>query len=74
MPQATDEQRDKMGEYFGDRIDDSGPYLFLITQGFKDKDGWWTHPTKKWKEMSQKEKDCLYFLADEWDYAFDFTE
>lgn len=74
MPQASDEQREKMREYFGDSIDDAGPTAFLEAQGFvQNGTGWWTHPTREFRTFTAKECDCLYFLADEWDHGFDFS-
>lgn len=72
MPQATDELRAKMKDYFGDEIDDGGPSMYLTEQGFKlEKGFYWTAPDrlKKWDEMSEKEVDCVCFLCDEWDYG-----
>lgn len=70
MPSASDALRKSMGSYFGDEIDDRGPYKFLIQQGFQfSRGGIITHPTKKWDEMSEKEHDCVWFLCDEWDYG-----
>ena len=73
MPQASDELRSKMAKYFGDPVDDSGPWNFLSNAGFRQKGGWITHPSAYWDSMSEKERDCLQFLADEWDYAYDFS-
>lgn len=72
MPQAADEDRAKMQGYFGDPVSDAGPYKFLAERGFVDKAGWLSKPGVYWEDLSEKEKDCLNFLADEWDYAFDF--
>lgn len=69
MPQASPELRDKMKEYFGDPIDDAGPAKFLASQGFVNGPDWlWRHPEKlKWRDLTQKEKDCVIFLIEEWD-------
>ncbi len=72
MPQASDEQRSKMEEYFGDPVCDAGPWKFLSENGFTENGGWIVKPGTFWDDMSDKEKACLEFLADEWDYAFDF--
>lgn len=40
--------------------------------GFTEHGGWIIKPGAYWDGMSEKEKLCLEFLADEWDYAFDF--
>lgn len=72
MPQASDELRAKMQEHFGDPIDDSGPWQFLAGNGFVEKGGWITKPGTYWDDLSEKEKLALEFLADEWDYAWDF--
>lgn len=72
MPQATDELRAKIAEHFGDPVCDSGPWKFLAKNGFTERAGWITKPGIYWDDLSEKEKLCLEFLADEWDYAFDF--
>lgn len=68
MPQATDEQRAKMKEYFGDSIDDRGPMTYLLGRGFEEERGMWTNP--KMIEVTDKDFDCLNFLVDEWDYCY----
>lgn len=73
MPQAADEDRAKMQGYFGNPVCDSGPMKFLAERGFGfTRGGLIVKPGTYWDELSEKEKDCLNFLADEWDYAFDF--
>lgn len=72
MPQATDELRAKMNEFFGNPVSDAGPWRFLAGNGFKESAGWIIKPGTYWDELSEKEKLCLEFLGDEWDYAFDF--
>lgn len=72
MPQATDELRSKMLEYFGDSIDPEGPAKFLRERGFLEKGGWITKPGTYWDDLTEKERHCLFFLADEWDFAWDF--
>lgn len=73
MPQASNEDREKMNEYFGDPIDDGPPSTFLISLGYTESRGWWSKPAKD-HQPTQKELDCLNFLCDEWDHAYDFTE
>lgn len=72
MPQATDELRAEMEKLYGDPVSDSGPYKFLRDRGFVDKGGWLSKPGVYWDDLSEQEKLSLNFLADEWDYAFDF--
>jgi len=70
MPQASEELRDKMGEYFGDPIDDSGPWEFLKNLGWtQTSTGWLRHP-EPFREISEKEWDCVDFLCEEWDWAY----
>lgn len=74
MPQASDELRKKIYDYFGadkNGLDPYGP------EGFLTENGWFTsHPfvytTNKSKDqITDKEWDCLDFLVQEWDYGFD---
>ena len=70
MPQATEEQRQRMRNYFGD-IDDFGPAEFLKEQGYKEDRFRW-HPKEGVKclnDMTEKEWDCLSFLQNEWDWG-----
>jgi len=73
MPQASDELRDLMKGYFGDPIDDSGPYEFLKEKGYTEKAGL-IKPPEGFKEFDgdrTKEWHCVMFLIQEWDYAWD---
>ena len=69
MPQAPDELRDKMGEYFGDRICDSGPTKYLLGERWTEKGGFWTAPYDKLSIIPDKEWHCITFLVHEWDHA-----
>lgn len=69
MPQASDEDRNLMQEYFGDPISDSGPMNHLLERGYHEERGMWTNPNNL--VPTQKDIDCLNFLVDEWDYAYD---
>ena len=71
MPQASDELRAKMAEYFGAEIDDWPPRAYLLDQGYDEKAGWWSKPDPD-HVVTEKERDCLNFLCDEWDHAYDF--
>ncbi len=74
MPQASDEDRNRMAQYFGDDgINDWPPTEFLIKAGFTERAGWWTKPSKD-HVVTEKEYECLNFLCDEWDHAYDFRE
>jgi hypothetical protein len=69
MPTASDELRQKMLEYFGDEIDDLPPQEFLTSHGFVLRKGYiYTH-YYPWDVLTQKEKDCINFLCDEWDFG-----
>lgn len=68
MPQASDALRSKMGEYFGDEIDDTKPYEFLNSQGLREQRGHWTVPADF--PVTAKVINCLNFLCDEWDHAW----
>jgi hypothetical protein len=69
MPQASDELRAKMQEYFGDPVSDEGPMKFLQESGIVLTKQWIYISKRKWSDLSQKEKDCSNFLADEWDFG-----
>lgn len=72
MPQTSDERRAKMQEYFGDPISDGPPTAFLCGQGYKYSSGWWSKPTID-HQPTEKELECLHFLLEEWDHAWDFV-
>lgn len=77
MPSATEELRNKMGEYFGKSkvgpyIDDSGPMKYLEEAGYELTEDWQWKPkpgVKEYNDMTQKEYDCLLFLVQEWDFG-----
>lgn len=70
MPQASDELRSKMADYFGGSgVDDGPPYQYLKFRAWTDHRGMWIAPDGV--KISQKEWDCVAFLCDEWDYGYD---
>jgi hypothetical protein len=71
MPQASDELRNKMNEYFGSWVNDWGPTAYLLDQGYTEKDYLWSKPTRE-HVPTEKEIDCLNFLRAEWDHDYDF--
>jgi hypothetical protein len=74
MPQAADEDRAKMAEYFGgDGINDGPPARFMISQGWTCEPGFLWRRTFSGEKPTTKELDCLYFLCDEWDYGYEGT-
>lgn len=70
MPQATDEQRDQMKQWFGDEVSDAGAIELLLSHGFTESRGMWAKPTSA-HTVSCYELECLNFLCDEWDYAYE---
>ena len=69
MPQASDELRQRMNERFGDPIDDGEPWKFLKARGY-------TAPRflirpPEGHTVTEDEGECIDFLCDEWDWAFD---
>jgi hypothetical protein len=72
MPQASNELRDLMDQYFGDRISDQGPSKFLHEKGYTEEGGWIKPPEdfKEFDESRIKEWHCVMFLIQEWDYAW----
>lgn len=73
MPQASDELRARMEQYFGDTIGDQGPTAFLMVKGWKHSNGSWFKPALDY-HPSLKEWECVEFLCAEWDDDFDPTK
>lgn len=72
MPTATEELRNKMGEYFGERILEHFPMKFLEDAGYVLTRGWVWKPkpgVECYDDMTQKEYDCMEFLVQEWDFG-----
>lgn len=69
MPQASNEQRALMEKWFGDPVDDGGPYRFLQSHGFTEWAGTFKPPVPS-HNVSCDEWECIAFLCDEWDYGF----
>lgn len=77
MPQASDEQRHQMFEYFGDHIDDGPPRIYLQNQGYTLTPQWeWIPPSRvrTLGDISEKEARCIDFLVDEWDFGGVFMQ
>jgi hypothetical protein len=72
MPQASDEMRALMDQWFGDPISDAGPMEFLIDQGYADRGGMIVKPNPD-HAVTEREWKCIEFMCDEWDYSFDPT-
>jgi hypothetical protein len=69
MPTTTDDLRATMQDYFGDPIDDTGPLNFLFAHGYTDDRGMLLPPTPS-HTVSEYEWNCIEFLFQEWDYAY----
>ena len=72
MPQASEELRAKMNEYFGDPVNDAGPHQFLLDSRHWLINEKWEFITDKYSavtDIPQKEWDCIVFLVHEWDYS-----
>lgn len=70
MPSATPELRERMGQLFGDEIDDAGPMEFLKKAGYRSTADWRWLPkpgVTDYADMTQDEYDCMVFLCQEWD-------
>ena len=68
MPSASADLRKRMGELFGDEVDEAGPSQFLADRGFTLKRDWtWSKEGATYDNMSQDEYDCIRFLMEEWD-------
>lgn len=69
MPQASDELRALMKDWFGDDIDTSGPIRALTLRGYTlGEDFVWDPPTKS-HTISWVEYQLIVFLMDEWDFG-----
>ena len=71
MPQASKFHTDRMKEYFGpDNWMEEGPCRFLEDQGYRVTKRWtWVNPrVKSVDDVTEKERDCIIFMMDEWDY------
>lgn len=72
MPQSTNELRAKMKHHFGDEISEAGPMKYLFDKGFHlHRGGVWDPPFVPYVTSDKLVWDCLDFLADEWDYAYE---
>lgn len=70
MPQAPNELRVLMKEYFGDEVDDAGPIAYLKVNGWEQADTGLWNSSKPLSQVSQKEWECFIFLMQEWDHAY----
>lgn len=70
MPQASDEDREKMVRYFGGPGGDDTPVLKWLSEvGWTFPKGICTRPSPNHIPTPQ-ELECVYFLCDEWDYGY----
>lgn len=72
MPQASDELRAKMKEWFGDEVDDRGPYKYLMSKGWTEEAGVFHPPTPSYYGPVE-DYIVLSFMMHEWDYAWEST-
>jgi hypothetical protein len=73
MPQATDEQRELMAQWFRDGGDVCAPLAFLQSRGYTDDRGMIRPPVRAHR-VSYEEGACIDYLCDEWDFAFSGTD
>lgn len=72
MPSASDELRDRMGQRFGDRIDDRGPIRFLMAASYEAREDfcWGARPGVRTEDdITPEEAECILFLIEEWDFG-----
>lgn len=69
MPQATDKLRNIMRLRF-DSNDSHPPWAFLASKGYTERMGFISLPSPLHK-ITEDEGDCIDFLCDEWDWAFE---
>lgn len=70
MPESMPQQRALMNQWFGNPVDDKGPWEFLMARGWTDKAGLIVPPVSA-HNPSPYELECIWFLCDEWDYAYE---
>jgi hypothetical protein len=71
MPQATDELRKKIIDYFpGNGLDNFAPLQFLQQNGWFEIEPGVITEDKDYRDITQKEWDCSEFLCKEWDYDY----
>jgi hypothetical protein len=59
-----------MEQWFGDPIDEAGPFLFLMARGWSFPGGLCVPPVPHYNP-SWYELECVWFLCDEWDYGYE---
>ena len=69
MPQAPEELRSKMAQWFGD-IDCHGPLQFLKSHGYEERRNGLLWPPTPAHTMSNDERICVHFLIMEWDFDY----
>lgn len=69
MPQATDELRERVNVRFGS-IDSHPPWAFLASKGYTERMGF-IHLPSPLHKITEEEGECIDFLCDEWDWAFE---
>jgi hypothetical protein len=72
MPQAGDEICELMRKWFGDFDHDSHCMLFLGARGYTFSRGGMINKPTPAHTVSFYERKCLQYLAEEWDYAYNF--
>lgn len=72
MPQASDALRAKMLEYFGPDGLDIGPAADHIAQSLSIRDKGGHFIIKEGTPVTAKDLNCLNFLAEEWDYSWEW--
>ena len=71
MPQASDELRKTIDNYFHTGIDDHVPHAYLESKGWTI-DSNWNFLHSGYKDLGEipiQEWDCILFLIHEWDYG-----
>ena len=70
MPQADKEVCDLMEKWFGSPIDEGPPLSFLLSRGYKEKNGFISHEVMSHKP-TEEENICIEFLICEWDFSLE---
>jgi hypothetical protein len=71
MPTASNELREKMRQRFGSEIDEQGPLKYLKDRGFTEVMNGMLQPPKTDYMITTEEWECVEFLCDEWDFAYE---
>jgi hypothetical protein len=71
MPSTTLERRELIYKWFGEDADDYEVMRFLRTRGFEEVFNGVIRPPVPHHNISKDEWECIMYLIEEWDFAFE---